>query len=179
MTLLEVPVVPVRVIGLAVDSRMQPVVLLTPLDVGDGPRVMVPIWVGTQEAASISVAVNGEDTPRPLSHDLMRTLLESVGASVDRADVTRIEDGTFYAELRLTTRDGPVTLDCRPSDAIALVSRIGAPLFVAESVLSDAGVLEEVDEDEADDEPDPATAEEKVAEFRRFLDDVDPEDFQG
>ena len=170
--------VPVRVIGLAVDARMQPVVLLTPLDSGDGPRVVVPIWVGTQEAASISVAVNGEDTPRPLSHNLMRSLLDALGASVDRADVTRIEDGTFYAELRLSTGDGPVVLDCRPSDAIALVSRVGAPLFVAEAVLSEAGVLEEQEGDE-DQDADPATADEAVAEFRRFLDGVDPEDFQG
>ena len=165
--------VPVRVLGLAVDGSMQPVVLLTPLAGGDGPRTLVPIWVGTQEAASISVAVSGEEPPRPLSHDLMKRLLDTVGASVDRVDVTRIEDGTFYAELRLTTATGPVVLDCRPSDAIALATRAGAPLFVAESVLADAGVLEEEDEIE------PEEAEEKVEEFRRFLDEVDPEDFQG
>ena len=165
--------VPVRVLGLAVDGSMQPVVLLTPLDGGDGPRTLVPIWVGTQEAASISVAVSGEEPPRPLSHDLMKRLLDTVGASVDRVDVTRIEDGTFYAELSLTTGTGPVVLDCRPSDAIALATRAGAPLFVAESVLADAGVLEE------EDEVDPEEAEEKVEEFRRFLDEVDPEDFQG
>ena len=165
--------VPVRVLGLAVDGSMQPVVLLTPLDGGDGPRTLVPIWVGTQEAASISVAVSGEEPPRPLSHDLMKRLLDTVGASVDRVDVTRIEDGTFYAELSLTTGTGPVVLDCRPSDAIALATRAGAPLFVAESVLADAGVLEE------EDEVDPEEAEERVEEFRRFLDEVDPEDFQG
>jgi bifunctional DNase/RNase len=166
--------VPVRVLGLAVDGSMQPVVLLTPLDVGDGPRTLVPIWVGTQEAASISVAVSGEEPPRPLSHDLMKRLLDAVGASVDRVDVTRIEDGTFYAELSLTTGAGPVVLDCRPSDAIALATRAGAPLFVAESVLADAGVLEEDDA-----EVDPEEAEERVEEFRRFLEEVDPEDFQG
>ena len=165
--------VPVRVLGLAVDGSMQPVVLLTPLDGGDGPRTLVPIWVGTQEAASISVAVSGEEPPRPLSHDLMKRLLDAVGASVDRIDVTRIEDGTFYAELSLTTGTGRVVLDCRPSDAIALATRAGAPLFVAESVLADAGVLEE------EDAPDPEEAEERVEEFRRFLDEVDPEDFQG
>jgi len=160
------------VLGLAVDGSMQPVVLLTPLDGGDGPRTLVPIWVGTQEAASISVAVSGEEPPRPLSHDLMKRLLDTVGASVDRVDVTRIEDGTFYAELSLTTGTGPVVLDCRPSDAIALATRAGAPLFVAEAVLADAGVLEEEDDDEVD-------PEEKVEAFRRFLDAVDPEDFQG
>ncbi len=165
--------VPVRVLGLAVDARMQPVVLLTPLDPGDGPRILVPIWVGSQEAASISIAVSGEEPPRPLSHDLMQRLLAVVGATVDRIEVTKIEDGTFYAELTLTVSGGRVTLDCRPSDAIALAARVGAPLFVADSVVADAGVPEEPD-DEAE-EPE----EEKVAEFRRFLDDIEPEDFQG
>jgi bifunctional DNase/RNase len=168
-------VVPVRVLGLVVDARMQPVVLLTPLDDTAGPRTLVPIWVGPQEAASISIAVNGTEAPRPLSHDLMKRLLDGVGATVDRVDVTRIEEGTFYAELSLTTKSGPLTLDCRPSDAIALASRMGAPLFVAEAVIADAGVLEDA-EDEAEEREE---AEEKVAEFRRFLDDVDPDDFQG
>jgi hypothetical protein len=162
--------VPVRVLGVAVDASMQPVVLLTPLDADDGPRTVVPIWVGAQEAASISIAVNGDEPPRPLSHDLMKRLLDAVGAEVDRVDITRIEEGTFYAELGLTTAAGPVVLDCRPSDAIALAARAGAPVFVAEAVLADAGVLEE------DDDTEP---EEEVAEFRRFLDEVDPEDFQG
>ncbi|GAA2751687.1 hypothetical protein CLV52_0811 [Amnibacterium kyonggiense] len=161
-----------RVLGLAVDAVGQPVVLLTPLD-GDAPRTVVPIWVGTQEAASIGIAVSGEAPPRPLSHDLMRRLLDAVGASVDRVDVTRIEEGTFYAALTITTAAGPLALDCRPSDAIALAARVGAPLFVAEAVLEVAGVLED------DEDVDPADSEDKVAEFRRFLDEVDPEDFQG
>jgi uncharacterized protein len=168
-------VVPVRVLGLAVDASMQPVVLLTPLDIGDGPRTLVPIWVGSQEAASISVAVSGEEPPRPLSHDLMQHLLEAVGASVDRVEITRIEEGTFYAELSIRTRSGRLTLDCRPSDAIALASRTGSPLFVAEAVIADAGVLEDPDDEAGEREE----AEEKVEEFRRFLDDVDPDDFQG
>ncbi|MBW4040972.1 MAG: bifunctional nuclease family protein [Acidobacteria bacterium] len=165
--------VPVRVLGLAVDGAGQPVVLLTPLVGGSGPRTLVPIWVGEQEAASISIAVSGEEAPRPLSHDLMKRLLDTVGATVDRVDITRIEEGTFFAALTLATREDAVTLDCRPSDGIALAARVGAPLFVAESVLEDAGVLEDEDASE------PEEAEEKVEEFRRFLDEVDPEDFQG
>ncbi|HEY0375066.1 MAG TPA: bifunctional nuclease family protein [Amnibacterium sp.] len=167
--------IPVRVLGLVVDARMQPVVLLTPLDGEEGPRTLVPIWVGNQEAASISIAVNGEDAPRPLAHDLMQRLLRAVGATLDRVDVTRIEEGTFYAELSLSTPNGHLRIDCRPSDGIALACRVGAPLFVAEAVLADAGVLED-DGEAAEPEEE---AEEKVAEFRRFLDEVDPEDFQG
>ncbi|MGN6444613.1 bifunctional nuclease family protein [Amnibacterium sp.] len=165
--------VPVRVLGLAVDGGMQPVVLLTPIDEGVGPRTLVPIWVGAQEAASISIAISGEEPPRPLSHDLMQRLLAVVGAGVERVEVTRIDGGTFYAALVLTTADGRVTLDCRPSDAIALASRVDAPLFVAESVLAETGVLEDASE------ADPEATEEKVEEFRHFLDQVDPEDFQG
>lgn len=171
--------VPVRVLGLAVDAALQPVVLLTPLDTGDGPRVVVPIWIGAQEAASIQIAVSGEEPARPLSHDLMQRLLERVGARVDRVDVTRIHEGTYYAELGLTTRDGRSTLDCRPSDAIALASRVGAPMFVAEAVLTEAGVAQEEESDADDDDGSDEESEEKVAEFRRFLDDVAPEDFQG
>ena len=165
--------VPVRVLGLAVDGGMQPVVLLTPLDGGDAPRTLVPIWIGPQEAASISVAVSGEEAPRPLAHDLMQRLLAVTGATLDRVDVTRIEDGTFYAELAVTTGAGRATIDCRPSDAIALACRVGAPLFVAEAVIALAGVPEGPDDGE------PVEPEETVAEFRRFLDDVDPGDFQG
>jgi hypothetical protein len=110
----------------------------------------------------------------------MHSLLRAVGATVDRVDVTRIEDGTFYAELSLTTPTGPLTLDCRPSDAIALASRIGAPLFVAEAVLEESGILEdETVSEDAESDDDGEDPEEKVAEFRRFLDDIDPEDFQG
>jgi len=166
--------VPVRVLGVAIDVKMQPVVLLTPLDPAPGPRTLVPIWVGSQEAASISVAISGQEAPRPLSHDLMQRLLVVLGASVDRVEVTRIEDGTFYAELHLATTTGSVTLDCRPSDAIALGARVGAPLFVADAVLADAGIPEDDAVEQDDEDP-----EEKVEEFRRFLDDVDPEDFQG
>jgi bifunctional DNase/RNase len=106
----------------------------------------------------------------------MQRLLEAVGASVDRVAVTRIDDGTFYAELSLSTPTGRLVLDCRPSDAIALASRVDAPLFVAEAVLEDAGILEQAEEADEEERED---AEEKVAEFRRFLDHIDPEDFQG
>lgn len=166
--------VPVRVLGLAVDSGAQPVVLLTPLVVPEGPRRFVPIWIGSSEAASIAVAVSGETPPRPLSHDLMQHLLDAVGASIDRVAVTRLDEGTFYAELAVSTPAGRRTIDCRPSDAIALASRTGAPLFVAEAVLEEAGVSEDADE-----QAEPADEEERVEEFRRFLDDVDPDDFQG
>ena len=165
--------VQVRIVGVALDSSAQPVILLKPLNEVAGTGRMLPIWIGASEATSILVAVEGAETPRPLSHDLMKTLIEAVGASVDRVEVTRIEDGTFYAEIRLRTRDGSLVIDSRPSDAIAIAARTDAPIWVDDEVLAVAGV---VDTDEG---LGPAVEEERVEEFRQFLNDVDPEDFQG
>jgi len=164
--------VQVRVLGVALDAAGQHIVLLKPLLVEPGEGRVLPVWIGGQEATSILIAVEGQQAPRPLSHDLITTLFAAVGARVERVDVTRIEEGTFYAELTLTTPSGPQVLDSRPSDAIALALRADAPIWVADEVIDEAGIPAEM-VDIGDDEA------EKVDEFKRFLDDVDPEDFQG
>ena len=105
---------------------------------------MLPVWIGGQEATSILIAVEGQQAPRPLSHDLITTLFAAVGARVERVDVTRIEEGTFYAELTLTTPSGPQVLDSRPSDAIALALRADAPIWVADEVIDEAGIPAEM-----------------------------------
>ncbi|MGK2854815.1 MAG: bifunctional nuclease family protein [Microbacteriaceae bacterium] len=164
----------VRVMGIALDATQQHVILLKPVHEEEGDSVL-PIWIGIQEASSILIAVSGEAAPRPLTHDLMKTLIDSVGATVERIEITRIEDGTFYAELSLSTPNGPLVLDARPSDAVALAARTQAPLFVAEEVLEEAGIpaaFAELTEAGSD-------SDEKLAEFRKFLEDVNPEDFQG
>ena len=166
----------VSVVGLAVDSRSQPLILLRPRVEAAG-RVL-PIWIGAQEATSILIAIEGGEAPRPLSHDLMKTLLETVGADVERVAVTRIEQGTFFAEIVLRTAEGRRVIDSRPSDAIALASRVGAPIWVAEEVIDEAGIVDDTIADGAAADT-VADEESKVAEFRRFLDDIDPEDFQG
>src|SRR5687768_9504516 len=97
--------VQVRIVGVAVDSRAQHLILLKPLNEEAGTGRMLPIWIGAQEATSILIAAEGAEAPRPLSHDLMKTLLEAVGATVERVDVTKIDDGTFYAEILIHTRD--------------------------------------------------------------------------
>jgi len=165
--------VQVRVLGVALDAARQHIVLLKPLLEEPGEGRVLPIWVGAQEATSILIAVQGEQAPRPLSHDLITTLFGTLGARIDRVDVTRIDDGTFYAELSLTTPTGSQVLDSRPSDAIALAVRVHAPIWVADEVLDEAGIPAEMVDFDQDDE------EEKLDEFKRFLDDVDPEDFQG
>jgi hypothetical protein len=160
----------VRVAGIALDPTGQHVILLKPIDELPGEGRILPIWIGQMEATSILVAVEGAEVPRPLAHDLMRAMLEAAGTSVAGVAVTRIEDGTFYAEVTLSTPAGERIVDARPSDAVALASRVAAPIRISEEVLDDAGVADTVTESEED---------ERVDEFKRFLDDVDPEDFRG
>lgn len=162
--------VQVRVVGVAVDSRSQPLILLKPLGEEPGTGSMLPIWIGAQEATSAFIALEGETPPRPLTHDLLKSVIDALAAKVERVEVTRIEGGTFYAEITLATNAGAQLLDCRPSDAIALAIRADAPIWVADEVLEDAGIADTavavVDE------------ESKVAEFKRFLDEVDPDQFR-
>ncbi|GHD49320.1 bifunctional nuclease family protein [Mycetocola manganoxydans] len=175
--------VQVHIVGVALDSRGQPLILLKPIDAVPGVGLVLPIWIGAQEATSILIAVEGNEAPRPLSHDLMKTLMETLHASVERVEITRIDDGTFYAELTLHTREGVIVLDCRPSDAIAIAARTEASIWVNDGVLEEAGIAEESTVTDASgtggETADAPDEEERVADFRRFLDEVDPEDFQG
>ena len=167
----------VDVTGLVLDSQEQPVVLLRPSS-DAGPRRLLPIWIGPQEATAIMLALDGQATARPMSYELMVRLLERLGASVREVAITRLEQGTFYAEITLDAPGGVHVVDARPSDSIALAVRTGAPIVVAEQVLDEAGLAEERPADDAHSEPS-ADAEEQLAEFTRFLDDVNPDDFRG
>lgn len=166
----------VRIVGVALDSAKQPVVLLKPLDDEPGSGKILPIWIGPLEATSIIAAVQGSVTPRPFAHDLMRSMLESLNAEVDRVEVTSLTEGTFYAAITLDSTAGEHIIDARPSDAIALAARTGAPIHVANEVLDEAGIDDSLtggleQHDEEDDER-------RLDEFRKFLDTVDPEDFK-
>ncbi|MEV8272147.1 bifunctional nuclease family protein [Microbacterium sp. NPDC077184] len=169
--------VQVRVAGVALDAAQQHVILLKPLEDLPGEGRILPIWIGAQEATSILVAVEGAPVPRPLAHDLMRDILDTLGATVDRVEVTRIDEGTYYADVVLDTPVGSRVVDARPSDAVALASRTGASIFVADEVLAEAGVIDTVTAEDEDGVP--VDAEESVDEFKRFLEDVDPDDFRG
>ena len=133
----------------------------------DAPHRVVPIVVGGAEAASIAVALSGETPPRPLSHDLLATLIRDLGARVDRVEVTALRDGAFLAELAVSGPRGGHRLDARPSDGIALALRVGAPVYMSETVLDAAGrVLVE--------RPDDHAIDQAVARFRGYLDRLDP-----
>lgn len=160
----------VRVAGVALDATGQHVVLLKPIDEMPGDGLVLPIWIGQLEATSILVAVENAPVPRPLAHDLMRSMLETLGAEVTRVEVPRIEDGTFYGAIRLSTALGERVVDARPSDAVALASRVGAGIWVADEVMTEAGVPDVLTETDA---------AESLDEFKRFLDDVEPEDFES
>lgn len=167
--------VDVRVLGVALDTAGQHIVLLKPLGAEPGEGSILPIWIGQQEATSILIALGGDRAPRPLTHDLMVTLLNRVHATVERVEVTRLDEGTFYAELTLGTPEGRIVLDTRPSDAVALAVRVDSPLVVADAVLEEAGIPASIAEEHDAHENDEA----RLEEFKRFLDDVSPEDFQG
>ena len=150
----------------------QPIVLLKE---ASGTRYL-PIWIGAVEATAIAFALQGVETPRPLTHDLFVNVLSELGVEVTAVHVTDLQDGTFYAELHLLQGERTWTVSARPSDAIALASRLeDVPIFGAEEVLDEAGL--EIDPDEADGEG-VEDADEAVREFREFLEKVDPEDFK-
>jgi bifunctional DNase/RNase len=160
----------VELASLAIDSRGQPVVVLAPLESEPGARRLLPIWIGVPEASAIMLAVEGASPVRPQVYDLMTTLIERLGAEVEKVVVTKLEGGTFFAEITLETPAGPEVIDARPSDSIALAVRTGAPILVAEAVFADAGLP---DAESAGDE------QSQLAAFHEFLDDVEPDDFKG
>jgi len=136
----------------------------------DGAGRTVPIFIGAPEATAIAMAIDGVETPRPMTHDLVRDLLETMGVEVDRVVVTSLQDKTFFADLHLIQDGQSTVLSCRPSDAIAIAVRTGSTIFASDSVITEAGYLEDA---ESDDEP-----EEMVEEFKEFLDTISPEDFE-
>lgn len=137
-----------------------------------GERRMLPIFIGGPEATAIAFAVDQVVTPRPLTHDLLKNMLEELGIEVERVTVTDLRDRTFYAEITLRTPAGVHTVSSRPSDAIALASRTGSPIFAEEDVLVEAGYVPSDDEEVDQQDPD-----EVVEQFKEFIDTVNPEDF--
>lgn len=138
----------------------QPIVLLRETS---GERYL-PIWVGAVEATAIAFAQQGVVPPRPLTHDLLKDVLNATGHDLAEVQITEVRDGVFYATLILG--DG-IEVSARPSDSIALALRTGSRILCSEEVLAEAGLS--VPEDE----------EEEVEKFRAFLDQINPEDFDA
>jgi len=118
-------------------QRRVPFVLLA----DEAIEKILPIYIGAFEANAIALRLQGQEFPRPLTHDLLRTVIVELGGRVDRVEITALHDSTFYATLYLEAPGRLWDVDARPSDAIALALRTDAPILVAEEVLDEAGVL--------------------------------------
>jgi uncharacterized protein len=148
------------VVGVRVElPSNQPIVLLKETA---GDRYL-PIWIGAVEATAIAFAQQGVVPARPLTHDLMKDILEATGLGLTAVTITDLRDGVYYADLQFASG---VTVSARPSDAIALAIRVGTTIYAEESVLAEAGVAI------------PDEQENEVEEFKKFLDEVSPEDFE-
>ena len=142
----------------------QPIVLLK---TRDGNKFL-PIWIGHPEAAAILMKLQGANTPRPMTHDLISEMLSELDVSCTRVAVTELRENTFYAEVTLQLNGREIPIDSRPSDALALAVRTGAPIFAAEDVISESAIEFEHEVEDT---------EEVVEKFKDFLDNVTPEDF--
>ena len=142
----------------------QPIVLLKTQD----GNTFLPIWIGHPEAAAILMKLQGASTPRPMTHDLVTDMLGQLDAQVIRITVTELKENTFYASITVQQDGSEIEIDSRPSDAIALAVRAEAPIFAADDVIEESAIEFEGEE---------VNEEEMIDEFKRFLDDVSPDQF--
>jgi bifunctional DNase/RNase len=155
----------VTVYGVSFDvASKQPIVLLK---VEDKNRFL-PIWIGHPEAAAILMKLQKTELPRPMTHDLLANVIERLSAAVSAVIVTELRDNTFYAVVQLDVNGEELRVDSRPSDAIALAVRADAPIYVSTELLNANGIEFEQEVEDVED---------VVKEFRKFLDEVSPQDF--
>jgi hypothetical protein len=144
-----------------------------------GERVL-PIFIGAPEAAAIAYALQGVESPRPMSHDLLGHVISALGAQVFSVEITELVDNTFFANLRLVRSGDEIVVSSRPSDAVALALRVGAPILVSDDLMATEGKVMQLAYDEDDEEYvelDTPNEADLVAQLREFLDQVRPEDF--
>ena len=144
----------------------QPIVLLKTVD----SNKFLPIWIGHPEAAAILMKLQGANTPRPMTHDLINDVLSELEVACTRVSVTELRENTFYASITLSVNGQELEIDSRPSDALALAVRAGAPIYAAEDVISESAIEFEHEVEDT---------EQVVEKFKDFLENVSPEDFAG
>lgn len=156
------PEVRMRVKGLMLDpSSNVPIVILHDED----NRLLLPIWIGVFEANAIALKMEGVQVPRPMTHDLLRSAIQALGARIERVEVHKLHENTFYAKIHLSTASGDeVILDSRPSDALALALRTDASIFVRRSVLDQAKAIDLTEK---------VSDEERL---KKWLEEASPED---
>ena len=150
--------------GLTLDPLTNmPIIILKDVE---GNRAL-PIWIGANEANAIAMEMERITTPRPMTHDLIRNILEGLKAKVSRIVVNDLRDNTFYAVIFLTVNGAEVAIDSRPSDAIALALRVKSPIFVAEKVIREAKSIDLTEDKPAED----------AQSVRDWIENLKPEDF--
>ena len=165
--------IPVEVVGVRIEMPSnQPIVLLKEIE---GTRFL-PIWVGAVEATAIAFAQQGLEASRPLTHDLIRDLLDHTDITLTSVHITALRDGVFFADLHLRNSDGALeSLSARPSDAIAIALRTKSNILVTGDLLDEVGI--DIPEQVASDAT--AAGDKELEAFREFLDGINPEDFAG
>lgn len=137
----------------------------------------LPLWIGTAEATAISLALEGVEPPRPLTHDLLANVINQLGGQVTSVTVSELIEGTFYSTINFLNHD---SISARPSDAVALAIRNQVPVFVAQEVMDFAGMDLAIDDDYEPEDGGFSAADmsqEELDKFRAFLDDIQPDDF--
>lgn len=167
--------IPVEVVGVRIEMPSnQPIVLLKEIE---GTRFL-PIWVGAVEATAIAFAQQGLEAARPLTHDLIRDLLDQTDITLTSVHITGLRDGIFYADLNLRSASGALNpLSVRPSDAIAIALRTKSNILVTGDLLDEVGI--DIPEQVAADATAGAAGDKELEAFREFLDGINPEDFAG
>ena len=166
--------------GLLLDPASEtPVLLLQAV----GGTVVLPIWIGQVEANSIATALEGIREPRPMTHDLLHGVLQELGVELNRVEIWALREGTFYGRLQLRRSSDEVQVDARPSDAIALAVRVSAPIYVAEEVMEQAGMLPEEEmnltEEGAQTEVGGESSAEDLGAFKDFVEGLDLDSLLG
>lgn len=141
----------------------------------------LPIWIGPFEADAITLQLQGVQVARPLTHDLLKSVIDQMGARISHIIVTELKNDTFFARIVMDVNGKSIEIDARPSDAIALAVRVKTPLFVSEQVMTDASIvpetsLESLDPEDRDSTPVSAEEQEQLAAFRDFIDELDMDD---
>ena len=152
---------------LGLDSTTQSYVVI--LQEKGGERLL-PIWIGQPEAESIVMQMHQIKRPRPLTHDLCKSIIVGLGGELRKVHITRVEKNTYYAELHIARNGDVIQVDARPSDSIALALRLRAPIFTSDQLLDQAGV----ETDEPGPGPDPSLEADKL---KQYLEKMDPQDF--
>ncbi len=164
--------VEVEVAGVKVDLRSNSPVLL--LQERSSPYRVIPIFIGVPEANAIDLVLSHVEPQRPLTHDLVKLMMDELDAQIERVVVTELRNGTYYADLVMMAGGIDRVISARPSDAIAIALRSEAPIFVSDAIMNAEGtVLEEAEVEEVDD----GSQEKIVGQFRAFLNEIKPEDF--